>query len=127
MSQAETKRLTSYIDEEKGIDLNHNDVTKSYNDVTKSFIDLEDPATIKSSKGGNKVQWGVVLSGMYVMMLWGAFSRCYPVLYYPLMEDLQVSFEQVSTLSAWFFGAYAISGEYLSVKSKLPVCFFIAN
>lgn len=108
----ESKRLTTYIDddEEKQVDLNHNDVSKMFLDVEEGEVKHDTTTTTKHERG--KVQWVVVLSGMYVMMLWGAFSRCYPVLYYPLMEDLEVNFEQVSTLSAWFFGAYAISGKF---------------
>ena len=88
------------------------------NNVSKSLLEV-DPSDVIKRKDDKcergRIHWVVVLSGMYVMMLWGAFSRCYPVLYYPLMEDLEVNFEQVSTLSAWFFGAYAISGEYITI------------
>lgn len=55
------------------------------------------------------VRWSIVAGGVYLLMLWGIVSRCYPIFYFPMMSDLEVSYEEATSISAYLFGAYAIS------------------
>lgn len=91
---------------EKEMDIKNDDIDQ-YRKNSDSRISVRD------------VSWSIVAGGVYVLMLWGIVSRCYPIFYFPMMSDLEVSYEEATSISAYLFGAYAISSGISPVLGKL--------